>query len=166
MTPQPPLEAKRVPLRLRISPRPGQDRLDGGWWPQSRDLAGELADLVDHFRPAAGRVVCDRYSPPDRDVPARRIPVAGGFVKVGSLRRDDTHLIQLKTSDRKVPYVLVVPPDTSQERGEGALLAAATPGNAYEASLLETVTESPEIDGGIRHWSSPEDRPPSSRLED
>jgi hypothetical protein len=172
-TKNPILEAHRVPLRLRMSPRPGRDRLDGGWWPQSRDLAVELADLVDQFPPASGRVVRALYSPPDWDVSARRIPVAGGYVKVGSFPRDDTHLIQLKTSDRKVLYVLVVPPDMSQERGEGALLAAATPGrNAYEASLLETVTESPEVDP-IRHWSddggswrAPDDRPPSSRLGD
>nr|WP_256206520.1 DUF5994 family protein [Nocardioides luteus] len=155
-----------------MSPRPGRGPIDGGWWPQSRDLAVELADLVDHFPTASGRVVRALFSPPDWEVPARRIPVAGGYVKVGSFPRDDTHIIQLKTSDRKVLYVLVVPPDTPPERGEEAVLAAATPGYVYEAPPLETLTESPESDatghwsddGGS--WSAPNDWPSSSRAGD
>jgi hypothetical protein len=138
------LEPQRVSLRLRMSPRAGQDRLDGGWWPQSRDLSVEFADLVDHFPPASGRIVRAGYSPPNWDTPARRIAVAGGYVKVGSFPRDDTHLIRLTTSDRTVLYVLVVPPPgMTQEQGEGALRAAASPGNATDAaSLLEAVTTS------------------------
>ena len=44
---------------------PGRDHLDGGWWPQSRDLAVELADLVDHFPQAHGRIQRAVYSPPE-----------------------------------------------------------------------------------------------------
>jgi hypothetical protein len=47
----------RGALRLRMSEHPGTDSLDGGWWPQSRDLAVELADLVDHFPTRYGRMV-------------------------------------------------------------------------------------------------------------
>lgn len=44
------------PLRLQLSGAPGQAVLDGAWWPQSRDIDAELADLVDHFPVATGRV--------------------------------------------------------------------------------------------------------------
>ena len=36
-------------LRLTMGAAAGKDRLDGGWWPHSRDLSTELADLVDSF---------------------------------------------------------------------------------------------------------------------
>jgi hypothetical protein len=133
---------------------PGRDHLDGGWWPQSRDLKVELADLVDHFPAQFGRIVRTVVSPPDWDPAPRRISVAsGGYVKVGSFPRDDTHLIHLKTSDRTVLRVLVVPPGFTDDQGAEALLAAATTGNAHSATaLLDTVTDSPDIDP-MDHWS-------------
>lgn len=109
---------RRRPLRLRMGRTMGVDRLDGAWWPQSRDLAVELADLVDHFPAECGRVVRALFSPPDWDPVPRRVPVSTGYVKVGSFPRDDTHVIELKTSDRTVLHVLVVPPWV--RRGSGS----------------------------------------------
>jgi hypothetical protein len=148
------LVPRRGSLRLRMAAeRAGSNHLDGGWWPRSRDLAVELADLIDHFPPQFGRIVRALFSPPDWEEPApRRIPIAGGHVKVGSFPRDDTHLIQLNTSDGSVLHVLVVPPDFSDDQGDEALLAAATPGNAHPAEvLLDTVTEHPDVDPAD-HW--------------
>jgi hypothetical protein len=143
----------RVPLRLRMAVPNGRSRLDGGWWPQSRDLVVELADLVDHFPPEFGRIVRALVSPPDWDPAPRRIPVTGGYVKVGSFPRDDSHLIHLSTSDRSVLYLLVVPPGFTEDQGAEALLAAATSGNKHSAiDLLDTVTEYPDVDP-FDHWS-------------
>ena len=143
----------RGPLRLRTAGHHGRNHLDGGWWPRSRNLAVELADLVDHFPPQFGRIVRALVSPPDWDPVPRRIPVTGGYVKVGSFPRDDTHLIHLKTSDRTVLRVLVVPPGFTPDQGDEALLAAATSGNAHSAAdLLDEVTEYPDIDP-MDHWS-------------
>jgi hypothetical protein len=144
---------RRAPLRLHMADHPGRNQLDGGWWPQSRDLAVELADLVDHFPRQLGRIVRALYSPPDWDPAPRRIPVADGFVKVGYFPSDDTHVIQLKTADRNVLSVLVVPPGCSDDQGAEALLAAATSGNRHPATeLLDTVTEYPDVDP-LDHWS-------------
>ena len=143
----------RGPLRLRLAEHPGRDRLDGGWWPRSRDLAGELADLVDQFPAQSGRIVRALFSPPDWDPAPRRIPVRGRYVKVGSFPRDDSHLIQLRTSDRTVLHVLVVPPGFSDGQGAEAMLAAATSGNAHSATeLLQEVTELPDVDP-VDLWS-------------
>jgi hypothetical protein len=141
-------------LRLRLATHPGLDRLDGGWWPQSRDLSVELADLVDHFPTASGRIQRAVVSPPDWDPSPRRIPVARGFVKVGSFPRDDTHVILLKMSDFRILRILVVPPGLTDSEAEEALLAASTSGNAHSAgSLLETVTD--HTDGTADdHWTS------------
>lgn len=144
---------RRSPLRLRMAVHPGRGKLDGGWWPQSRDLAVELADLVDHFPPEWGRIVRATFSPPDWDPAPRRIRVARGYVKVGSFPRDDTHLVLLKTADHAVLRVLVVPVGMSSDQGDEALLAAATPGYAHTAAcLLDTVSEHPDIDPED-HWS-------------
>jgi hypothetical protein len=161
----------RVPLRLRLAERSGRDQLDGGWWPQSRDLAVEFADLVDHFPSGFGRVVRGLYSPPDWEPAPRRIPVSGGYVKVGCFPRDDTHLIVLTTSHGNVLRVLVVPPGLSAGQGAEALLASATPGNASTAvSLLSTVTEFPDVDladqwsDGGGSWWDPHPMAPSVRV--
>jgi hypothetical protein len=126
----------RTPLRLRMSDTAAPGRLDGGWWPQSRDLAVELADLVDHFPPERGRIIRAVFSPPDWDGGPRRVPVAGGYVKAGSFPRDDTHLILLRTSGRDMLRVLVVPPGMPSAQGEEALLAAATRGFIDRAGNL------------------------------
>jgi hypothetical protein len=137
----------RDPLRLRMAEHPGRNYLDGGWWPQGRDLPVELADLVDHFPARFGRIVRALVSPPDWEPAPRRIPVSGGYVKVGSFPRDDAHLIHIKTSNRTVLRVLVVPPGYTRDQGDEALLAAATTGNAHSATeLLDEVTQYPDID--------------------
>ena len=129
-------------LRLRMAEHSRGNRLDGGWWPQSRDLAVELVDLVDQFPFRFGRIVRALVSLPDWDRAPRRIPVTGGCLKVGSFPRDDTHLIHLKTSHGTVFRVLVVPPTFTDDQGDEALLAAATAGNAHSAvDLLDEVTD-------------------------
>ena len=148
-----PVPADRSPLRLHMVEHPGRDRLDGGWWPQSRDLTVELADLVDNFPPQFGHIGRALVSPPDWDPAPRRIPARGWSVKVGSLPRDDTHLVCLTTSDRTLLRVLVIPPSFSQGQGEEALLAAATRGNAHSATeLLLKVTDQHDVDP-LDHWS-------------
>lgn len=162
-----PLTATRLPLRLRVSPHPRSARIDGGWWPQSRDLAIELADLVDHFPSDEGRIVRAVYSAPDWDTRARRIKVARGYVKAGSFPGDDTHVLHVRTSNRTALDLLVVPPGLSDAQGEEAMLAAATPGNSRTAvALLATVSESIASDPADRWtdeggawWGSPGQSP-------
>ena len=153
-----------------MAEHPGRDRLDGGWWPQSRDLAVELADLVDHFPARFGRIGRALFSPPDWDPAPRRVQVAGGYVKVGSFPRDDSHLIQLKTSDRTVLHVLVVPPGFTESQGAEALLAATTRGSTTRrppfstrspTSTRSTPMDSWNDDG--ESWWGPSDVAPSFR---
>jgi len=143
----------RLPLRLRLAEHPGKQPLDGGWWPQSRDLTVELGDLVDHFPPKRGRVVRAIFSPTDWDDAPRRVPTARGYVKVGFDPNDDTHVIVLMTSDRQELCLLVVPPDMSRTKGDEALLASVTPGFATSpGELLTTVRARPSVDEGD-HWN-------------
>jgi hypothetical protein len=88
----------RSPLRLRLDPALGDGAVDGAWWPQSRDLALELADLVDHFPVEHGRVQRAVFSRPDWDTAPHRVSVARGLIKVGSYPDDDSHQIWLSMS--------------------------------------------------------------------
>ncbi|WP_156390868.1 MULTISPECIES: DUF5994 family protein [unclassified Nocardioides] len=130
-----------------MSDRTGLDTLDGGWWPRSRDLAVELADLADHFPHALGRVQHAVYSPPDWDATPRRVAVRGGHVELDAVPRDDTHLVLLRTSQRLTLCLLVVPHDFSADQGAEALLAATTTGYAHSAGcLLDTVADQPAVE--------------------
>lgn len=129
-----PTVADRAAPRLRLvaaGDRTG--RLAGGWWPRSRDLETELADLVDHFPATHGRVARALYSPPDWDRAARRIVIARGSMKIGSFPRDDTHLMQLTLLGGSSVDLLVVPPETDAPTAELLLAEAATPGNTRTA---------------------------------
>jgi len=111
----------RVPLRLELRPvgaaGTAVGHVDGGWWPQSRDLRVEAADLVDHFPPEVGRINRLLFSRPDWDDGVvdgrglRRVQAARGPVKVGSFPRDDTHQMVLAMASGRQLRLLVVPSD-------------------------------------------------------
>lgn len=142
-----------TPLRLRLAAHLGSNSLDGGWWPRSRDLGTELAELVDQFPAELGRITQVRVSPTDWGTRPRTVQVARGMVRVGSFATDDAHVAHLTTSNRTLLRLLVVPPDLTDYQGEEALLAAATAGNTHSArELLHTVTDSPDVDPRD-HWT-------------
>lgn len=103
------IPAHRVPLRLRLLGSPSTGYLGGVWWPQSRDLQVEAADLVDHFPDQIDHIDRLLFSPPDWDNPGpdgrrvRRIQARRGPVRVGGFPSDDTQLmILLLASGRRV----------------------------------------------------------------
>lgn len=143
----------RVPLRLRMTEEHHRHRLDGAWWPQSRDLSVEVADLVDHFPQGRGRIARVLVSPPDWDPGPRRIPVAAGYVKAGSFPRDDTHLIQLKTLGGAVLFMLVVPPRFDREQGWRAMRAAEHSREVRSGTRLLHDVEWGQDSDADAHWS-------------
>ncbi|WP_205471663.1 DUF5994 family protein [Nocardioides sp. SYSU D00038] len=149
--PTPPDATSREPLRLRLADHPGHDQLDGGWWPRSRRLEVELVSLLAGLPAAHGvveRVLC---SPADWDDAPRSTTTGDRSVEVLPVLEDDPHVVEVETTDR-VLRLLVVPPPFTADQGDEALLAAATRGNRHSAaSLLDTVTEHPDVDPAD-HW--------------
>jgi hypothetical protein len=93
---------------------PSTRHLGGVWWPQSRNLQVEAADLVDHFPDQVGHIDRMLFSRPDWDNPVfdgrgvRRIQARRGPVKVGSFPSDDTHLmILLLATGRRVSLKVI-----------------------------------------------------------
>ncbi len=107
--------APSMPLRLEFAPAAAKGRLSGSWWPRSRDLEHELADLVDHFPAEVGYVSRAIFSRPDWDTVPRKVTVGRGPMKTGSFPRDDTHLMLLTLATRRQ---LVAPRGPSGHGGD------------------------------------------------
>lgn len=154
---------------MQLSRAPGQAALDGGWWQQSRDINIELADLVDQFPVASGRVARALYSRPDWDEQPHSIRVARGRLKTGSFPRDNTHKIVLSMSTGNQLNLLVVPPN--HPMGQQAMAIAADPSNRWTARQVLAVCALDDYqDESQDHWTDDggswwrhEDGPPSYR---
>lgn len=109
----------RLPLRVRLLDRRSADEIDGVWWPQSRDLQVEAADLIDHLPAGTGYVNRLLFSRPDWDDAlvdgrgARRIAARRGPVKVGSFPDDDTRTMVLVLADGRRLRLQIVPSSAS-----------------------------------------------------
>jgi len=105
-------DGERIHLRLHLAPHMGAGALDGSWWPQSRDLKVEVADLVDHFPAGLGEVRRVVFSRPDWDSAPRKVRVARGVIKVGSYPGDDTHQVWLSMSTARLIRLAVTAPES------------------------------------------------------
>jgi hypothetical protein len=121
----------RVPLRLSLSESPSPGEVAGAWWPQSRDLQVEAADLIDHLPASVGYVNRLLFSRPDWDDcvvggrGTRRVHAARGPVKVGSFPADDTSEMVLALASGKRLRLLVVPPATDAAEADRLMRRAA-----------------------------------------
>ncbi|GGU33571.1 DUF5994 family protein [Nocardioides albus] len=131
----------RVDLRIRLDNGFSSGPLDGAWWPQSRDLQAEAADLIDRFPHRVGRISRLLFSRPDWDLDPgapsiRKIRAARGMVKVGSFPSDDTHLVVLSMATGERLRLLVVPHDTDPELAERIMEVAADDRNTNGPAQL------------------------------
>jgi hypothetical protein len=114
---------------------------DGAWWPQSRELRVEAADLVDHFPLEMGRINRLLFSRPDWDDGVvddrglRRIQAARGPVKVGSFPRYDTHQMVLTMASGRRLRLVVVPSNADASYARRLLKASSTQTPSGRASV-------------------------------
>lgn len=134
--------APRQPVRLELSPSPGRSPVDGGWWPRTRDLDVELADLIDSLPGGLGTMCGAHYSRPDWNTRPRTVATFRSRIQTGYFPRDDTHLLLLSTSTGTTIRLLVVPPE--HPSGQRALDRAAHPANRLTATQLLFTSVEPE----------------------
>jgi hypothetical protein len=126
-------------LRLRLDPTPSNvGRLDGGWWPRSRDPDAELPELIAGLESAGGPITRVALNLDAWDRAPRRVAVDGRRLRVGWFRTMDPNVIGLTRGafqDRLA--LLVVPPQatTAAPRIAMAMAADAT-NNARPADIL------------------------------
>lgn len=162
MTTSPTVElitAVRVDLRIRLDNSFSSGPIDGAWWPQSRDLQAEAADLVDHFPHRVGRISRLLFSRPDWDSVAgapsvREIRAARGIVKVGSFPSDDTHLVVLSMATGDRLRLLVVPHDTDPVRAERIMEQAADDRNTHRPAQLLDLDGPDQSQIGQQIWDN------------
>jgi hypothetical protein len=140
-------------LRLALTASTGRGGLDGAWWPRSRNLETELADLVDHFPATSGRIMHAVYSVPDWRPAHRRIKVKRGIIKVGSFPNDDSHRILLGLSSREILQIMVIPPRSSPVLAIAVMGTAASPGNRDSAATILKDAQQAEDQDAAARWS-------------
>jgi hypothetical protein len=141
-----PATARRIPSprsgtqRIRLllaAPGATPGRLDGAWWPRSRDLATELPALTDELDQRWGRITRIAVNPERWPVIPRKVQVTGHVVRVGGhaaeLDRDDLLLLSYAAGRWDL---LVIPPETSPAAADRLMTAAADPHNTLKGSLL------------------------------
>ncbi|ARF82791.1 DUF5994 family protein [Kitasatospora aureofaciens] len=126
------------PLRLSLAPdgvRAG--RLDGAWWPRSRDLLLELPSLAAELDERWGRITRITVNPAQWPLIPRRIPVTGHTVHAGWFTTEqDEHTIAVFSYAPRRLTLLVVPPETDATGAAQLMAAAAGPANTSTASDL------------------------------
>lgn len=155
----PAVALNRVPLRLSMADGFHAGPVDGAWWPQSRDLKVEAADLVDHFPGQAGHVSRLLYSRPDWDpssgAAVRKVRVRRGFVKVGSFPSDDTHLMVVVLASGTRLRLVVIPNSFDDDEAGRVMAAAADEANDLTAADLLGVPSHDQAHVGHRVWDEP-----------
>jgi hypothetical protein len=137
------IPATRVPLRMQLRESSTAGNVGGAWWPQSRDLQVEAADLVDHFPEQVGHIDRLVFSRPDWDNPVvdghgvRRIRARRGPVKVGSFPSDDTQLMILLLATGRRVSLSVIASATDPVEADRQLHALGNPDATHTTSRTE-----------------------------
>jgi len=114
--------------RLRLAPHSAVPRrIDGAWWPRSRDLMVELPLLIGALPGAWGQITGVTVNAGMWSAAPGRMLVANHVVR---LRREsgsrDRHTICLLSPGRGRWDLLVVPPEVAAADAEPLMMAAAT----------------------------------------
>ncbi|GHH59471.1 hypothetical protein GCM10018781_02710 [Kitasatospora indigofera] len=130
--------ASESPLRLSLTPDGARaGRLDGAWWPRSRDLLLELPSLAAEIDKRWGRVTRITVNPAQWPTVPPRIPVAGHTVHVGWFTTEqDEHMIMVCSYAPRRLNLLVVPPATDAVDAARMMSEAAASANVRTASAL------------------------------
>lgn len=136
----------RGPPRLSLKPiEPISGYVDGGWWPHSRDLAVEVAELVTGLESRLGPIrqvayPLDAWEPTPRrveidvGVEGRRVVMLVGFAS------QDPRVLLVTDASAWTLSLLVVPPETAAGPGYDAVKRAAGSGNVETPAALLTAS--------------------------
>ncbi|MEU8435690.1 DUF5994 family protein [Streptomyces sp. NPDC029216] len=147
--------AAELPARLSLTPKTTlAGRLDGAWWPRSRDLEAELPPLAAALEEPWGRVTRVTVNPTRWPVVPHKVTWDGRTLHVGWFTEQDPDKLILLSYTVGRWDLLVIPPETEPAAAARLMAAAAIPGSVFTAGVLmanETV-----IGRGFRDARRPE----------
>jgi Family of unknown function (DUF5994) len=114
----------RIQLK-QAGPRTG--RVDGGWWPRSLDLLGELPALAEVLSDRIGTVSRVAYALDGWQPAPRRGRLGERIVRLEGFRSQDTRILHVTGANGTRLSLRLVPPDTAREAARTALRLAANP---------------------------------------
>ena len=149
------------PLRLSLTPSEaeGRCRLDGAWWPHSRDLEEELPPLVAELDHQWGRIThatVNRLLWPEIPYQVRTGTHA---VRLGWFDAEqDPYEITLLSYEINRWDLLVLPPETDPDTARRLMATASRAGNLWSPSALVDPTSTSRW--GAARWDAiaPRDR--------
>jgi hypothetical protein len=101
--------------------------VNGGWWPQSTDLAAELPALLTAVYPQLGPTALVGYHIASWERAEKQVEIHGSSVLLQGFTSEGPHtVIVIGTSGRRLT-LLVVPPPTPETAARQALAEAAQP---------------------------------------
>ena len=126
-----------LPLRLAVTPPGERCRLDGAWWPHSRDLSAELPTLIAELDHRWGRIThatVNRLLWPS--IP-HQLRTGRHTLRLGWFDAEqDPYEISLSSYKINRWDLLVLPPETDPDTARRLMAAASEPGNRHSGSAL------------------------------
>lgn len=125
-------------LRLSLAPAGSAPvRIDGAWWPHSRDLTAELPALTDVLDGRWERVTRVTVNPTYWPIIPHKVQVNGHVVKVGwFMEEQDPHQVMLLSYRVGRRDLLVIPPETPPPTAAWLMAAATDPHRTSTGSQL------------------------------
>ncbi len=115
----------------------GRGRLDGGWWPRSRDARAQLPGLVTELSDRLGVVLHLAVDASAWDDIPHRITVRGNVARVARYT-DVNHVIVVMLGHDEHLKLLVVPPSAPDQAARAALAMSIRPGALGAQQILES----------------------------
>ncbi|AZM89895.1 MULTISPECIES: DUF5994 family protein [Streptomyces] len=132
-------------LRLETK-RSREGRLDGAWWPRTRDIETELPALISVLTGHLGPITCVGVDASAWNGLPTRLVIDDQVVHIDSDPvGDDTVLITRGANDHFA--LLVVPPDTTADAAREAMARAVRADNITEAAQILIATTPGPADG-------------------
>lgn len=117
----------RAELRLSMKPVGAEQcRIDGVWWPRSRNPESEFPEIVAALRPRAGAINRVSYHLDMWEPAARKVVFDGQALHFEGFRSMDPRTVSVVSPSGARLTLLVVPPDAPEEVARAAMASAAS----------------------------------------